>query len=1071
MKFNPLVIAFGLIPLVGCGGGSDSTDTVNDIDIPSELVATYTVKAVDGYLRNAQVWLDTTGNNQLDDGEPTALSTEGGIAELNVDGIENPEQYRILVKAIAEQTIDEDTITTTNPTGVTISSAYLLSAPAGQTVISPFSTLVDIEIESGVTKEDAITNIANDLGIDGDKLLEDYIAQEESIIASKANAIVELDILPTSAEEMVAASSSTISVTVLDQLDDVVLSKLLGLTGDTLLVMDEEGNITTEDNADSDDDGIIDTKDAFPEDPTEWYDTDGDGTGNNADAFDNDPTETTDTDNDGTGDNSDAFPSNPAESKDTDGDGTGDNADAFDNDATENTDTDGDGVGDNTDVFPTDATETIDTDEDGTGDNSDAFPTNAAESKDTDEDGVGDNADIFPTDATETIDTDEDGTGDNSDGFPTDDSETTDTDGDGVGDNSDAFPLDDTETTDTDGDGVGDNSDTFPSDPNKMEGPDSIFTTLQNSGIAWFGGYTQDQDVTLEYGTFSVDTDGTISEAVFLLENGVWVTDDHGYDSYQAYVLTNQGWATTSEEPLLATSDTDQTVTFHYDQSELDEKLTGMIVDLEGLSIATEMSKVDDDGTWSQQVPENMIFPSGSIGYIVTTGLINSDFYYRFDENTDCQPDDLVNGVCNSVSIDGTSALELNDLVADTAFQQSNTSADMDNLIGIDLGWKDGKNLIAELLEDKTVNFYVKDHGNQTITLFIAGTWTDTVISGQTIRTILRPDSLIQEGFDGHFEDNGDIIVFEYENAVRIGTQDYNGGSGGFDNAEESDLIFNDVAKDAILASVEVDETNETSNFTTEMLVGKTLYNLYTESIDETDNTPNYWEVSAFTFTENTLSGYVIGHKGEEDYTISETPYEITDEGYLSFTVTNDGDKEIAIISEIGDYQLVCWANAGYNFEDGCNHDTEFFFYDLESAQEYIVNNPIVDVTTNNIPFTEDMLTGKTLFNVYTQSDEGTENSSNYWEVSSFTFIDGTVSAYVLGENEDSVKYSYKITDEGYLTFDNDHISIVSDEGDSLKLCWNNSIEELASNCYDTEEFFFYDLTTANEYIENNTDL
>ena len=153
---------------------------------------------------------------------------------------------------------------------------------------------------------------------------------------------------------------------------------------------------------DSDADGIIDVKDAFAKDATEWRDTDGDGIGNVAD---------TDDDGDGVSDSDDVFPLDASESADTDDDGVGDNADAFPEDATETTDADGDGVGDNGDAFPDDGTEWQDTDGDGVGDNADLFPENRYESSDADGDGVGDYADV-------------------------------DADGDGVDNAWDPFPLD-----------------------------------------------------------------------------------------------------------------------------------------------------------------------------------------------------------------------------------------------------------------------------------------------------------------------------------------------------------------------------------------------------------------------------------------------------------------------------------------------------------------------------------------------------------------------------------------------------------------------------------------------------
>jgi hypothetical protein len=218
---------------------------------------------------------------------------------------------------------------------------------------------------------------------------------------------------------------------------------------------------------DSDNDGVFDSNDAFPNDPNESVDSDSDGVGDNGDAFPNDASETADSDMDGVGDNADAFPDDASETTDSDQDGVGDNADAFPNDASETIDSDSDGVGDNADAFPNDSTETTDSDQDGVGDNSDVFPYDSTETTDSDLDGVGDNADVFPNDANETLDSDMDGVGDNADAFPNDANETLDSDMDGVGDNSDAFPNDANETLDSDMDGVGDNADAFPNDANE----------------------------------------------------------------------------------------------------------------------------------------------------------------------------------------------------------------------------------------------------------------------------------------------------------------------------------------------------------------------------------------------------------------------------------------------------------------------------------------------------------------------------------------------------------------------------------------------------------------------------
>lgn len=100
-------------------------------------------------------------------------------------------------------------------------------------------------------------------------------------------------------------------------------------------------------NPDTDNDGVPDDKDAFPEDPAEQYDSDNDGVGDNSDAFPLDPAASVDSDNDGYPDawnpgmnqtdststpplHLDAFPDDPDEWKDEDGDGVGHNSDMDD---------------------------------------------------------------------------------------------------------------------------------------------------------------------------------------------------------------------------------------------------------------------------------------------------------------------------------------------------------------------------------------------------------------------------------------------------------------------------------------------------------------------------------------------------------------------------------------------------------------------------------------------------------------------------------------------------------------------------------------------------------------------
>lgn len=285
-----------------------------------------------------------------------------------------------------------------------------------------------------------------------------------------------------------------------------VAATMTGPDADLDSVPDSVDNCPSESNVDqldTDQDGLGNVCDD---------DDDNDGVPDSDDAFPLDPTESKDTDQDGVGDNSDQCPESPSSDAgtideygcgfsdgDEDGDGKLNGEDAFPYDAKEWIDSDSDGWGDNIEVeFGSDKTNpndypmiravptifSVDSDNDGLRDASDNCPkVSNADQLDTDNDGAGnacdddddgdgtpDSEDAFPLNPSESVDTDDDGVGDNSDQCPeSPDSDqgtidstgcgysSKDEDGDGVPNGSDAFPFDRKESVDSDGDGWGDN--------------------------------------------------------------------------------------------------------------------------------------------------------------------------------------------------------------------------------------------------------------------------------------------------------------------------------------------------------------------------------------------------------------------------------------------------------------------------------------------------------------------------------------------------------------------------------------------------------------------------------------
>ncbi|MCW8329891.1 hypothetical protein MD588_13855 [Photobacterium sp. SDRW27] len=393
MKRHPLAIAVGLgtlLMLAGCGDDSSDNVTVDPPQPNPQPQTTMSVTAIDGYLNGALVWLDLNKNFVLDGDEKGQVTGAGGKAELDVTGIESPEAFPVVVKAIPGETIDEDS------PDKPITTGFVMSAPAGETEVTPLSTLVHIKMVSDntMTQDEARQSVAEELGISEDDVLGDFIESDKAEVAKKASLIVKAEVLPKTPEVFDTED--------LQQAYDATKELIKEVQDGETVIVTENGVVKATDDDDDDDDGHPDTDDAFPNNDQEWRDLDGDGIGDNAD---------TDDDNDTYLDENDAFPHDAEEWLDFDEDDIGDNADPDD---------DNDTYLDSEDDFPKNAEEWVDADEDGYGDNlADKFPADKTEWADTDGDDVGDNSDKFPTDANEWADADEDGYGDNlADQFP-----------------------------------------------------------------------------------------------------------------------------------------------------------------------------------------------------------------------------------------------------------------------------------------------------------------------------------------------------------------------------------------------------------------------------------------------------------------------------------------------------------------------------------------------------------------------------------------------------------------------------------------------------------------------------
>ena len=134
-------ISISLLVLVACGGGGGESNSSDSTKAPVPVqptTKTYSITVIDGYLKDATVWLDINDNGLKDIDEPTAETGDNGTAVLTVLSNINVNEYSVLALAEAGKTYDESL-------KKIVEKDFVLASPAGVNIITPLTTLVYIK--------------------------------------------------------------------------------------------------------------------------------------------------------------------------------------------------------------------------------------------------------------------------------------------------------------------------------------------------------------------------------------------------------------------------------------------------------------------------------------------------------------------------------------------------------------------------------------------------------------------------------------------------------------------------------------------------------------------------------------------------------------------------------------------------------------------------------------------------------------------------------------------------------------------------------------------------------------
>ncbi len=150
--------------MAGCGGGGDSEPTTSVSGV-----------VVDGYLAGATVCLDVNANGKCDTGEASATTNASGA--FTITGVKTSvATASALVAEVPSSALDSDS-------SAAVGSGFVLSTPAGKTVISPLTTLVRQRMlkNAGTTASAAATDVQSTIAsLASTDLFADYLATNDA---------------------------------------------------------------------------------------------------------------------------------------------------------------------------------------------------------------------------------------------------------------------------------------------------------------------------------------------------------------------------------------------------------------------------------------------------------------------------------------------------------------------------------------------------------------------------------------------------------------------------------------------------------------------------------------------------------------------------------------------------------------------------------------------------------------------------------------------------------------------------------------------------------------------------
>ena len=333
----------------------------------------------------------------------------------------------------------------------------------------------------------------------------------------------------------------------------------------------------------------------------------------------------------------------------------------------------------------------------------------------------------------------------------------------------------------------------------------SLAALMKNGGLSWFWAELEEGgSLAADHGTISLDANDNFVDEIYVWNGSAFVAGTTEENDI-VYILNGADWAELSngDEASDLTANADGSISLRYgtDSIGYNERVSGVEVDIAGLSTRVTMNAVDDgDRIWGNYLLDTAVFPAGSKGYQLSDA--GSDEPYLFEDWDGCLAENLVGGLCNFTYVQNGSGLtngqatSFADITSATAYTLTDgTITDIQAVLGTEIAYYDnGDKVWAEIVTaGNVVNYYKVTNGHTAITLLGSATW--AAVSGTSNALELQPIPAITV-LDSQFEDGGNPVLAIVNGFVRLATHDLAGS----DDSSGIQLL-NTVARDAVIGS------------------------------------------------------------------------------------------------------------------------------------------------------------------------------------------------------------------------------------------------------------------------------